>query len=169
MHAHTVETLLEVYENPNLQTAKVEINAFHLATDPTLSAAGPGLCEKQKPIQLKDSPKESPLPDCVSPAGCLFCTHHRDKDDFDYVWSLVTYRHLKSLELSSYRPSEAQTHITHPSKSTIDRITAKLNAITELDIEHREWVKEAELRIWEEDFHVRWKAFIILNEKTDES
>lgn len=163
MHAHTQETLIKHYEQPSLQIALVEINRFHMRTDPSLTPPGPGLCVEALPQAIQSIPAEATVPDCISPAGCLFCTHQRDIDSADYVWSLISYRHLKSLELAGYR-SPIKSNQLHPAAIAVERITNKLNNLKQSNDRRRLWVIEALARIEENYYHPRWEGFIRLME-----
>lgn len=163
MHAHTQETLLRDYERPHLQVAMVEISRFHARTDPAIAPPGPGVCIEAVPQMVPDAPPEATAPDCVSPAGCLFCVHQRDIDSADHVWSLTSYRHLKSLELARYRPP-AKGSAPHSAAAAMERITAKLKHFEESSEVRALWVREALARIEEGEYHLRWDGFIRLME-----
>lgn len=165
MHAHTEETLIRSYEQPNLQVTMVEISRFHARTDPAIVPPGPGLCVEQGcvPQILPETPIEATRPDCISPAGCLFCFHQRDIDTADYVWSLASYRYLKSLELARYRP-DAKSGAAHPAVAAIDRVTAKLKFFEHSSQVRRLWVDDALIRVEESSHHPRWDGFIQLME-----
>lgn len=152
MAQHTLETLFRVYERPSHQLAASEISRYHRIVEPSLSPA-PGLCvsTQENPVPIANSPDSSPSPDCGNPAGCFFCSFHRDIDSEDYIWCLTSYRHCKQLEIDRYIPNEKFP--THPAMTVIDRITAKLKHI-ELSSEIRAaWVGEANSRIREGRFH----------------
>lgn len=163
MHAHTQETLIRYYEQPSLQVAMLEISRFHARTDPSIVPPGPGLCVELTPMVAPGSPPEGPEPDCVSPAGCFFCMHHRDIDSQDHVWSLASYCHLKTLELARYRPTK-KSRTPHPAMVVIERITGKLKYFEQSSEVRRLWVREALARIEEGDYHLRWDGFIQLME-----
>lgn len=165
MHAHSAKTLLREYEQPSLQVAMVEISNFHSKNDPFVAAPGPGGCVRSAHEfpSATLAPSEAPTPDCVSPAGCLFCDHNRDIDSKDHVWSLSSFRHLKSLELSRYRPS-ARRGTMHPARASIERINTKLKAFEGSSVARRLWVQEAFQRTAEDYHHPRWDGFIQLME-----
>lgn len=165
MHAHSSETLLRSYEQPSLQVAIVELNSFHSKNDPFLAPPGPGNCvrgENESP-SATTAPTEAPESDCVSPSGCLFCDHNRDIDSSDHVWSLTSFRHLKSLELARYRPT-GRRKLPHPALASIDRINTKLKAFEGSSDVRRLWVGEALQRTEEDYHHPRWDGFIQLME-----
>lgn len=163
MHAHMQETLIRNYQQPHLQVAMVEISRFHARTDPAIVPPGPGVCIEAVPKVIPGAPTEAPVPDCASPAGCLFCEHQRDIDCEDHVWSLSSYRHFKSLELASYRlPAKGSAPIS--AVATMDRVTAKLKYFKESSEVRALWVSEALARIEEGDYHPRWDGFIQLME-----
>lgn len=163
MHAHTQETLFRNYEQPHLQVAMVEISRFHVRTDPAITPPGPGVCIKAEPKAVSGTPPEAATPDCVSPAGCLFCEHQRDIDSEDHVWSLASYRHLKSLELALYRPP-AKDSVPHSAVAAINRVTSKLKHFEKSSEVRKLWVCEALARINEGGYHPRWDGFIQLVE-----
>lgn len=163
MNQHSKETLLRVYDQPHHQTALVEISRFLASADPAIAMPGPGACAGSSPTPVPNSPPSAPLPDCVSPAGCLFCTHHRDMDTDDHVWSLATYRRLKSVELAQYRPSP-KSAVVHPASSVVDRVTAKLKHFEASSKVRAMWVSEALARVDEGDYHPKWDAYIQLME-----
>lgn len=163
---HTVETLIRVYADPHPQVAMVEIARFHQQTDPSISSPAPGRCVSATPELLDMVPKNAPRPDCISAAGCLFCTQHRDIESEDHVWSLTSLRHLKSLELARYRPPTLDQKLLteHPAMLVIDRLTAKLAFFEESSDVRRLWVEEARARIFEGYYHPAWGGFIRLAE-----
>lgn len=165
MHSHTEQTLIRHYETPSLHMAIVEVANFHTTSEFSPLAPSPGLCARgpSSPQKIASAPEESTPPDCISPAGCLFCVHQRDIDSPDHVWSLATYRHLKSVEIASFRPSSKRGQ-PHPAFAAIERLTAKLDVFSESDVTRQNWVREARLKVEEEDYHPRWKGFLLLAE-----
>ncbi|UJB34268.1 site-specific integrase [Chromobacterium sp. Beijing] len=163
MHAHSQQTLIRIYEQPSLQVAMVEISRFHARTDPAIASPGPGVCVQAVPHILLDAPPEATNPDCISPAGCLFCVHQRDIDSEDYIWSLASYRYLKVLEVTHYRVP-LNNHTPHPAEAVINRITAKLKYFEQSSEVRALWVREAVTRVEEDNHHPRWEGFIRLME-----
>lgn len=166
---HSKETLLRVYQMPHHQRAATEATRFWQQTDPSISPPGPGLCVERSPIPILDTPPAAPPPDCTGPAGCLFCIHQRDIDSLDHVWSLTSFRYLKSLEHARYGPEETTKARGHrddaiPPALAIARITDKLRAFEASSRTRMMWVKEAQARIDEDEFHPRWDGFIQLAE-----
>lgn len=164
MAQHSVETLIRVYADPHPQLAMVEITRFHQQTDPVISPPGPGSCVQPVPESISDIPDEASRPDCINAAGCLFCTHHRDIESEDHVWSLSSFRHLKLLELARYRPPVKPVHIQQPALITVERLTDKLKFFEDSSSVQKEWVAEAQARIREGDYHPAWDGFIQLFE-----
>lgn len=166
MAQHTKETLLSVYERPSLQVAMIEIAKFHAQTDPTISPPGPGLCVSPNPVTLPTLPKHAPKPDCVNPAGCLFCQHQRDLDKLDHVWSLASFRYLKSIELVKSRHIDTENAFSsdQPAGVTVKRLTDKLQYFEKSNRVREHWVQEALARVQEEDYHPAWDGFIRLQE-----
>ncbi|WP_155833480.1 hypothetical protein [Halomonas sp. BC04] len=164
MGAHAKQTLILEYEEPHHQSASARISQFHKKNDPSLSA-GPGLCVNSD--LLPPTPEQgihlaAPIPDCVSPEGCLFCIYHRDILEIDYAWKLASHAHLKRLERDDYeRPIKSKTK-PHPADVVIDRIEGKLLALADRNKDCAAWVKEARSRIWEGRYHPAWEGFIEL-------
>lgn len=166
MAQHTKETLFNVYEIPHHQKAAIEITRFHRATDPSIAPPGPGACAQINGAAkaIEQRPSEAPEPDCISPSGCLFCFFHRDVDTFDYVWSLVSLRHCKRLELDRQKPTKSQDINSHPAALVINRICEKLNYFNESTKKRSNWVAESIDRIREGRFHPHFDGLIKLME-----
>jgi hypothetical protein len=166
MAQHAQETLLRDYAEPNPQIAMVEIARFLREADPSVVPPGPGRCALPAPVALPNIPLQATQPDCISPAGCLFCVHQRDIDSEDHVWSLTSFRYLKSLELARDRPSSTgmTSPALHPAALAIDRLIAKLKFYEGSSEVRRLWVREALLRTEEGDYHPAWRGFIRLAE-----
>lgn len=161
VNQHTEETLHRSYAEPNHQVASVEISRFIATTDPALAAPGPGSCLLSKPTLVANAPQSAPPPDCVNPAGCLFCEHQRDIASLDHYWSLVSYQYCKSLELSR---SKLTLTSDNPAMAVIEAITKRLKIIETLDKSNAEMLQEAKLRVEEGEYHPNWDAFIQLME-----
>lgn len=160
---HTPQTLDTHYRRPHHARAASEITTFWRRNDPALQPAGPGLCVEGKPQASRAMPSRAPTPDCIGPAGCFFCIHHRDVATFDYVWSLASYRHLKSLELASQHVAP-KSAASSPAQIVIERITQKLHAMEKEGETFIKWITEAILRVREEHFHPDWAELISLAE-----
>lgn len=158
---HSAKTLIDVYEKPSLQRAMVQLKGYWAKHDPAQVAAGPGLCDGNRPEPIPDIPATATRPDCQTPAGCLFCTSQRDIDSLDHVWSLASYRLLKTIELVDHRqPESRKDPPRHPAELAIDRVTAKLAFIRNSSSERESWVKEALLLVEEGRYHPDWAAMI---------
>lgn len=153
MAQHSEQTLLRIYEKPHHQIASMEITRFHEKFDPTNPAAGPGAClaVDALPVSLEGNAPETPRPDCIHPAGCLFCVYQRDIDSQDYVWTLSTLLHCKRIELDTFRNSK--NGAAHPAQIVIHRILQKLKAFSESSSVRALWVSEAHNRILEGRYH----------------
>lgn len=161
MAQHTKETLLRVYERPSLQRAMTEVTRFWSKHDLTLIqtiSVAPGQCNGQ-PAAMPSMPSNVATPDCVRPSGCLWCEHHRDIDSQDYVWSLISFRHLKTIEVSKWHRPHASREI-HPAEPAINRITDKLRWFHDSNARRRDWVEEAQARVDESNYHPDWLRVI---------
>ncbi|RBA24354.1 site-specific integrase [Herminiimonas fonticola] len=164
MAQHDLQTLLQQYAEPNIQLAMVEISKFHAKTASSLMPPSPGLCVTVSPEPLDNMPDGAPAPDCVTGGGCLFCKSHRDVDSSDHVWSLVSFRHLKSIELAKYKPPKTATLPPHPAEMVVQRITQKIKFFESSSEVRGMWVRESLLCIDEGNYHPSWDGFIQLNE-----
>ncbi|EKT4532885.1 hypothetical protein QEM33_005562 [Pseudomonas putida] len=162
MAQHTETTLLQSYERPNHQAALSELTRYHQAQEAALVPPGPGMCVIREPLHIDTILKGAPKPDCANPAGCLFCVHQRDIAELDHVWSLFSYRYLKSVELATHRPTATESDI-HPAKIVVDAVTAKIAAFSNIDA-FKAWTIESAIRIEEGKFHPKWDGFIKLME-----
>ena len=165
MAQHNRETLLRDYEKPSHQVAMVEATRYFQQSDLSIAPPGPGACTKPEalPLPLPSISKDAPQPDCISPAGCLFCMHQRDIDSFDHVWSLSSYRYLKSLEQARY-VRVPKSAAERPALLVVERITEKLAAFASSSRTRSEWTCEAQARVDEGEYHTRWAGFIQLAE-----
>jgi integrase len=162
---HKRETLLSIYEQPSLQVAMREIIRFQLRTDPRLGGTimacpAPGSCDGA-PEGLPELPPEAPKPDCMNPSGCLFCTHHRDVDSEDYVFSTASMRHLNTVILPRFRPlAKGKADSAGHLQMVIDVLTAKLKWFSDSNAKRKAWVDEALEKLAEGDYHVHWRYLI---------
>ena len=159
MGQHAVKTLQDRYERPSQHLAATEITNFWNANDPIKrqnlkNSLIASQCDAT-PEATPDKPLSVAEPDCVIPSGCLWCRHLRDVDSFDYVWSLVSFRYLKSLESADVVSKEK-----FPSDLVIDRVTEKVRWFQDSSEERASWVEEAQSRIEEGDFHPNWAGLI---------
>lgn len=159
MHQHHVETLHKDYELPSQQRAGAEITRFWHHHDPIerdnlKSSVILGQCSGD-PVPTEDKPASVVAPNCINPAGCLWCKHLRDIDTQDYVWSLASFRHLKSIESAGVITREV-----NPADLTIERLTEKISWFREQGGHRYNWVEEAEMRISEGDYHPHWAGIL---------
>lgn len=164
MAQHTKQILITRYEEPNHQLAAVQITKFYKAADLGATASGPGKCVSINSKSELRANIQSPVePDCITPAGCLFCEFHRDLDTEDYVWSITSFKYLKALELDHFIPP-VKKPTTHPVKAIIDRITEKLEAFRQSSPLRKSWVEESELKMLEGKYHPAYESIIHLME-----
>lgn len=159
---HTKETLLNIYEEPSLQVAMTEVTVFWQSHDPTIAPPAPGACVGSSPIRLANMPASATPPDCLTPAGCLWCKHQRDIDSFEHVWSLCSYRYLKTQEFAAFRPPMPSRKGVpqHPTEHAIERITEKLHFFKQSSKVREQWVEESLARIEEGHYHSDWVGLI---------
>lgn len=162
---HNRETLLRIYEKPSLQVTQAEIIQFWKKNDPRLGGTlmpcpAPGSCDGV-PEAMQGMPPESPKPDCMNPSGCLFCTHHRDIDSEDYVWSTASMRHLSTIILPRFRPPAKgkADHAGHV-QMVLDVLAAKLQWFSDSNARRKAWVDESLEKLAEGDYHLHWRYLI---------
>lgn len=169
MNGDTLEVFQDHYAQPDHRRAAVELVSFWNSHRAPPAAAGPGACSKATTPQIvPHAPSSAPKPDCLAPEGCLFCVHHRDIDSFAHVWSLHSFRYLKTIELARELPAATQapqpSDNSHPAAIVINRLTRKIGAFRRGRSEQGEWVAEAEQRMSEGKHHRRWAGWIALAE-----
>lgn len=162
---HTLPVLNKHYRMPNHRIAAKEITEYHERFDPTIHSPAPGLCasEGQTHEAISDTETNAPAPDCSNPAGCMFCVHHREDNSPDYIFSLLSYRLCKQLELDQYCPPK-KTFLRHPAKILLERIEEKIDSFRERGVDQRAWTLEAIDKIREGKYHPAYDGFIRLME-----
>lgn len=156
---HTQKTLRDKYELPSQQRAMVEITQFwnkHDSIEQTKLKKSVIASECNGiPEPILGIPEDVVEPNCINPSGCLWCKHHRDLDNFDYIWSLTSMRYLKTIEAAlTFKKDET------PADLSIQRLTQKLDWYSKSSKKRNEWVEEAELRIEEGSYHPSWSSII---------
>jgi hypothetical protein len=159
---HSIKTLFNYYIQPNHQIALIEITKFHELHDPTLEAVGPGICASMHPIAEEKLNVNAPPIDCLSPSGCLFCTQNRDIEGYDHIWSLLSFQHLKSIELAKLTDVKLENN-EHPAYQTVQRIQEKIELINKSSAPAGNWIDLARNKIAEGDYHPKWDGFIQLH------
>jgi len=164
MAQHTREVLKDQYERPSQQRAMVEVARFWSKHDPIkqkdLKASVISSSCNGDPESVADRPGGIVEPNCVNPSGCLWCKHHRDVDSEDYIWSISSFRHLKTIEASMTLSREEV-----PSDVVVDRLSEKLSWFKNSSSRRAGWVSEAQERIEEGDYHPNWAPIIELLEQ----
>lgn len=160
---HSVVTLFRSYIRPNHQRATHEWTGFFATYDSVPPAPAPGGCGERVPLRSDRFVPASPQPDCKNPVGCLFCFQYRGIDNFDYVWSLFSFRELKILELANYRKLD-NVSTDNPVMMSVERITDILQEFKQRGTLQQEWYTEAQFRMYERYYHSRWAGFISLSE-----
>jgi len=159
MAQHTKRVLRDKYERPSQQRAMVEVNKFWDKHDPIkkkdLKASIISSRCIGEPESVADRPEAIVEPNCINPSGCLWCKHHRDVDSEDYVWSLSTFRYLKVVEASM---SVSRSGV--PSDVVVGRLSEKISWFKNSNAKRAGWVKEAQERIDEGDYHLNWSPII---------
>ena len=151
VHGHAVATMKQHYVRPSQQRSASALTAFW--KDGPVSQIESG-CDRQ-PQAVIDKPDDVVEPDCIHASGCLWCEKHRDIESFDYVWNLTSFKHLKVIEAGQLKKSDI------PADKAIERCDEKLDAFKE---EYADWVKEAQLRVDEGNYHSTWKGLIDFKE-----
>lgn len=163
MDQHQKQTLLRIYEESSMQVTMTEVTRFWLTADPSFECPAPGVCDGV-PVPVADIPPEAPNPDCIRPAGCLWCDHHRDIDSEDYVWSMASMRHLHTIALRGFISSPKKIHTNEPARHvelTIERLSGKLRFFEKSNELRRSWVGESFARIEEASYHPYWHYLIV--------
>jgi len=163
MNQHHKQTLLRIYEEPSMQVSMTEITRFWQTADPSFECPAPGVCDGV-PVPVADIHPEAPKPDCIHPAGCLWCNHHRDIDSEDYVWSMASMRHLHTSALQGFIRHSKKGDTNDPAchvERTIERLTGKLRYFEKSNKLRQSWVVESLARIDEASYHTHWHYLIV--------
>lgn len=154
---HTTETMFKSYIAPNHSIATREFSGLFAHMKTVRDSVANGRCSSEvKLVAIKDT---APInPDCINPAGCLFCEHYQGVRSLDYIWSMASYHYLKSAELARL-PLNKRAEGS-PQKAIVDRLDALINEFEAQDEECSDWGAEARLRITELDFHHYFRGMI---------
>lgn len=159
MHQHFLETLRDRYELPSQQRASAEITRFWHSRDSIRvvdlkTSVISGQCSGEA-VPTEDKPPSVVSPNCINQSGCLWCKNMRDIDSLDYVWSLASFRHLKTIEAAGV----TNKGVT-PTDMVIQRLTEKITWFRQGSDLQAEWVDEAEMRVAEGDYHPHWSGVL---------
>jgi hypothetical protein len=126
---HTKETLLRVYEQPSLQIAQCESFSFGKIT--IRDCAGL-CCPVRRPafatafLSLFQTCLRGAKARLLLPWRLLFCSHHRDIDSEDYVWSMASMRYLNTVILKGFQPTEDGMNAARQVELAIEVLTVKM-------------------------------------------
>jgi len=155
---HSVHTFRQNYSKPSQQKAMTEVTRFwsenDFLNDKKISIIASDCDGNPEPVN--DISTNVVEPNCVNPSGCLWCKNHRDINSFDYVWSLCSFRKLKTLEILVSRTENTVS----PLDLTIERVTQKIKWFRERDKTTKSWVDDSEVRMDEGDYHPNFEHVI---------
>lgn len=160
MGQHTVDTLIRTYEKPSHHRSALEWSRFFDQFESTVISTAPGRCNGD-PSPRPSRSLSAAEPDCINPAGCVFCAQYRGSDTLDFVWSLLSYRALKATELAldrlnvNHQPSAGMTTV-------IEKLTEIADAYRSRSKTNADRYEVAKAWIRQENFHPRWAGFITL-------
>lgn len=163
---HTAEIFMRHYNEPCYQIALIEISNYYKAVEPCSSIA-PGQCisSQAPPELLPFQHKVPPEPDCKNPAGCLFCKYHRTIESKDFIWSIMSFKYCKQLELDGYI-TLSKTDQNNPIELVIIRLDEIITNFRLLGEDKADWTREAEEKIIEGKYHPAYEGFIAIQEMT---
>ncbi|AUZ84761.1 hypothetical protein [Methylophaga nitratireducenticrescens] len=150
MSQHVKETFGKNYDRPSQHRAMSALTHFWNKKPFSLINSG---CDGQ-PKPTVDKPSDIISPNCINESGCLWCKSHRDIESEDYVWSLVSFRHLKLIEAA--QPIKREI----PADVVVDRLHDKLEAFKSHSEQSYQWLEEALIRIEEGNYHPTWENII---------
>jgi hypothetical protein len=161
---HSQKTFARHYDKTAHPKASRELTAY-FKTIPNskllLLSAIKGSCSSGgAPEKLEIQDESAPEPDCLNPSGCLFCKNHKGISSLDYVWGLLSFRELKSDELSSYK--RAASELVAEIETVLERIQQLLDAFSSQNKKQREWHELAYEKIRSGNYHPRWRGFILM-------
>ncbi|MDR6679507.1 hypothetical protein [Pseudomonas oryzihabitans] len=162
---HQAKTFFRSYYQPNHNVAAQDWSRFWAMIEGKRKAALVfGKCEGNKGVVINSVTEGAPKPDCINPAGCLFCMHYRGVKTFDYIWALLSYRQLKLLEYSKSKASVLTDSIT-PLEGVVARIAEIEKQFCGGGRISVDFHCEAKSRISESHYHPYWSGFIELLEQ----
>lgn len=159
---HSQRTLRDIYVRPSHPVAASEITRFHAKSESNRAPPSAGGCAggNNGPSPLAEMPEGVTPPDCVTASGCMFCRHHRDISSLDYAWSLVTYQHLKRMELASHHLVHNKECPAPPIEAVLTRVSQKVAAFADSNAVRGQWIEESIERVAERSYHPFWAVSI---------
>lgn len=160
---HGLPTLLKSYIKGSQQTASIELTQYfkHLKdADARNNLRVGGSCNSPNSPRSIDSTSNShPEPDCINPSGCLFCTHYRSIDDFDYIHTILSYQEFLKMRLRLAGSSKAVDPMI---LSAIEKITEHISYVMSMEGKISADAKLAAGLIENDHFHPKWRGWIEL-------
>lgn len=163
---NTVDIVMRSYLTGSQQMAVAEFTKF-LRTVAERSANHPvragGDCGAPgHPVAIPCHAKGVPKPDCINPAGCLFCRHYRGVRSKGYLQKILSYRSF--LRLRARFPSSSTELVDEVIAPTISRINDYVESVAQASPELRAAAIAVSASIENGEYHPAWRGWIELLE-----
>ncbi|WP_454912673.1 hypothetical protein [Variovorax gossypii] len=136
------------------------LNSIHGNRRISQVRAGGGCSSPSNPKVIEIAAEQLPIPDCINPAGCLFCKHYKAVESFDYLHRLISYRKFVRLRMSCTGfPSENRHAQDFP---LIERINDFLDLIGGRSAKLSEDLKRAQTLVEAGNLHPTWQGWVDL-------
>ena len=161
---NSLPVLFRSYVKGSKQIASEELskflNSIHGKRQFSQVRAGGGCSSPSNPKVIEIAAEQLPVPDCINPAGCLFCKHYKAVESFDYLHRLISYRKFVRLRMSCAGfPSENRYAQDFP---LIERINDFLDLISGRSIKLSEDLKRAQALVEAGNLHPTWQGWVDL-------
>lgn len=161
---NTIDVVIKSYLMGSQQMAVAEFTKF-LRTVAERSANHPvragGDCGAPgNPEEIPQLAGDIPKPDCVNPAGCLFCKHYRGVRSKDYLRRILSYRVF--LRLRASLPASSTSLVDRVVVPTIARINDYVESVSQSSEDLKMAVITISASIEKGEYHPAWRGWIEL-------
>lgn len=161
---NSLPVLFRSYVKGSRQIATEELsrflNSIHGNRRISQVRAGGGCSSPSNPKVIEIAAEHLPIPDCINPAGCLFCKQYKAVESFDYLHRLISYRKFVRLRMSCEGfPSENRHAQDFP---LVERINDFLDLIAGRSAKLSEDLKRAQVMVEAGNLHPTWQGWVDL-------
>lgn len=161
---NSLPVLFRSYVKGSKQIASEELskflNSIHGKRRVSQVRTGGSCSRPSNPKIIEIAAEQLPVPDCINPAGCLFCKQYKAVESFDYLYRLISYRRFVRLRMSCTGfPSENRHAQDFP---LIERINDFLDLIAGRSVKLSEDLKCAQALVEAGNLHPTWQGWVDL-------
>lgn len=158
---HSAPTLLRNYVKGSQQMATVELsqyfNIIPAGKNENRVRSGGDCGKPNSPKKIDTNLGLVATPDCINPSGCLFCSHYRAIEGFDYALSILSYKEFLKLRLNLTKSNFGLDPIIVSAIEKIDEIVTYLKGLSR---RMNTDIQDAAEKIKEGNFHPTWHGWI---------